>query len=125
MLIDRAVVKAKSFPKPVIICIYSIRNLPLELHWMPGAPQRSVDIAEMKAKTAMLMEMSTEELYRKIIAHPEIASILQTNGGMTDIPGGFPIKMEDGTVIGGLGISGGDALEHDCPIGKYALDFSE
>ena len=118
-LISLAREKAVGMSVPVVVCVYSVRDRIKQLVWMDGAPQRSGDIATMKAKTSMLTGKPTRALQEGVQPGKPLHSIDRSNGGMMVVAGGYPIEHE-GQLIGGIGISGGTP-DQDCEIAEFAL----
>ncbi|MDO7135868.1 MULTISPECIES: GlcG/HbpS family heme-binding protein [Algibacter] len=83
----------------------------------------SIDIAIKKAKTARYFNMATGDLGK--ISQPGgiVYNIELSNGGLITFPGGVPIKDENGTIIGAIGVSGGTIEEdHDiATVGANAV----
>ena len=118
-LIALAREKAAALGVPVVVCVYSVRDRVKQLTWMDGAPQRSGDIATMKAKTSMLTGKPTRGLQEGVQPGKPLHTIDRSNGGMMVVAGGYPIQHE-GQIIGGIGISGGTP-DQDSEIAEFAL----
>ena len=73
---------------------------------MDGAWLGSIDIATTKARTARYFDLPTEELGALSQPGGPLFGIEVSNGGLITFPGGLPLKAEDGTVIGAIGVSG-------------------
>src|SRR5687768_8941517 len=73
---------------------------------MDGAWLGSIDIATTKARTARFFDLPTEELGALSQPGGPLYGIEVSNGGLITFPGGLPLKAEDGTVIGAIGVSG-------------------
>ena len=73
---------------------------------MDGAWLGSIDIATTKARTARYFDLPTEELGALSQPGGPLYGIEVSNGGLITFPGGLPLKAEDGTVIGAIGVSG-------------------
>jgi uncharacterized protein GlcG (DUF336 family) len=73
---------------------------------MDGAWLGSIDIATSKARTARYFDLPTEELGALSQPGGPLYGIEVSNGGLITFPGGLPLKAEDGTVIGAIGVSG-------------------
>ena len=73
---------------------------------MDGAWLGSIDIATTKARTARYFDLPTEELGALSQPGGPLYGIEVSNGGLITVPGGLPLKAEDGTVIGAIGVSG-------------------
>jgi len=85
----------------------------------------SYDIALNKAYTSVALKMSTKELSK--LAKPEgsLYGIQFTNDGKIVIFGGGEyLTSKDGTIIGGLGVSGGSE-EQDTELAKYGKEVFE
>jgi len=89
------------------------------LQRFPGAILPSIEIAQNKAYTSAVLGMSTAEFGK--IAQPggSAFGINVTVPKLIIFGGGLPI-IKDGTVIGGIGISGASA-EEDEQIANFAL----
>jgi len=122
-LIALAREKASAMSVPVVVCVYSVRDRVRQLAWMDGAPQRSGDIATLKAKTSMLTGKPTRALQEGVQPGKPLHSIDRSNGGMIVVAGGYPI-LHAGQLIGGIGISGGTP-DQDCQIAEFALGIED
>jgi len=79
---------------------------------MDGAWLGSIDIATTKARTARYFDLPSEELGALSQPGGPLYGIEVSNGGLITFPGGLPLKAEDGTVIGAIGVSG-STVEND------------
>ncbi|WP_299195795.1 heme-binding protein [uncultured Amphritea sp.] len=86
---------------------------------MDGSPLGSVDIAQKKARSAVLFGAPTEAL-GQLVREQQLDSFEQTNEGLILFAGGEPV-FHQGQLIGGVGISGGSAAE-DKMIALAAID---
>jgi uncharacterized protein GlcG (DUF336 family) len=73
---------------------------------MDGAFLGSIDISIKKAKTARFFNMPTGELGELAQPGKPLYNIEFSNGGLITFPGGLPLKNENGTIIGAIGVSG-------------------
>jgi uncharacterized protein GlcG (DUF336 family) len=73
---------------------------------MDGAWTGSIDIAQKKAKTARMFDMPTEEIGKLSQPGGPLYMIEISNRGLITFPGGVPIKLSDGSIIGAIGASG-------------------
>src|SRR5215204_3363418 len=73
---------------------------------MDGAWLGSIDIATTKARTARYFDLPSEELGALSQPGGPLYGIEVSNGGLITFPGGLPLKADDGTVIGAIGVSG-------------------
>src|SRR4051794_11002563 len=86
---------------------------------MDGAWLGSIDIATTKARTARYFNLPTQELGNLSQPGGPLYGIEVSNGGLITFPGGLPLLAEDGTVIGGVGISG-STVEDDWQVAAAA-----
>jgi uncharacterized protein GlcG (DUF336 family) len=73
---------------------------------MDGAWLGSIDISIKKAKTARFFDMPSGEIGKLSQPGGPLYQIEVSNSGLISFPGGVPIKMSDGTIIGAIGVSG-------------------
>lgn len=73
---------------------------------MDGAPLLSVDLAQDKAYTAVAFGMPTHEWFEFIKDDAPLLHGIPKTKRLVVFGGGFPI-VQDGAVIGGIGVSGG------------------
>lgn len=79
---------------------------------MDGAWLGSIDIAIKKAKTSRYFDFNTGTIGELSQPGGPLYGIEHSNGGLITFPGGIPLKAEDGTVIGAIGVSG-STVEND------------
>jgi uncharacterized protein GlcG (DUF336 family) len=79
---------------------------------MDGAWLGSIDIATTKARTARYFDLPTEELGALSQPGGPLYGIEVSNGGLITFPCGLPLRADDGTVIGAIGVSG-STIEND------------
>jgi uncharacterized protein GlcG (DUF336 family) len=84
---------------------------------MDGAWLGSIDIAQKKARTARYFDMNTGEIGKLSQPGGPLYQIEVSNGGLITFPGGVPIKLSDGTVIGAIGVSG-STVENDHTVAE-------
>jgi uncharacterized protein GlcG (DUF336 family) len=75
-------------------------------HRMDGAWLGSIDISIKKAKTARYFDMPSGEIGKLSQPGGPLYNIEVSNGGLISFPGGVPVKLSDGTIIGAVGVSG-------------------
>jgi uncharacterized protein GlcG (DUF336 family) len=73
---------------------------------MDGAWLGSIDIAIKKARTARFFDVPTGVIGELSQPGGPLYGIEVSNGGLITFPGGLPLKADDGTVIGAIGVSG-------------------
>jgi uncharacterized protein GlcG (DUF336 family) len=89
---------------------------------MDGALPASAELAVSKAYTAAALRMSTREVGQLALPGSPLYGIQHTHAGKIILfGGGFPLKLQ-GTVAGGIGISGG-TVEEDERIAAAVLDI--
>jgi uncharacterized protein GlcG (DUF336 family) len=84
---------------------------------MDGAWLGSIDISQKKARTARFFDLPSEELGKLSQPGGPLYQIEVSNGGLITFPGGLPLKAADGTVIGGIGVSG-STVEDDRAVAE-------
>ncbi|MEY8332049.1 heme-binding protein [Lachnospiraceae bacterium 47-T17] len=93
---------------------------PVAVHCMDDSYIASFDVAFQKAYTCAALKMPTTALKELCQPGGELYGIQHTNQGRIVIfGGGIPILTEDGTCIGGLGVSGGTEAE-DTALAEFA-----
>ncbi len=73
---------------------------------MDGAWTGSIDISIKKARTARFFDMNTGEIGKLSQPGGPLYGIEHSNDGLITFPGGVPLRAANGTVIGGIGVSG-------------------
>jgi uncharacterized protein GlcG (DUF336 family) len=75
----------------------------------------SIDIAERKARTACFFGMPTGQI--GVLSQPggSLYGIEHSNQGLITFPGGLPIVDDNGTLVGGIGVSG-STVENDYQV---------
>ena len=97
---------------------------PVVLQREDGAFIASVDIAQNKAFTSVSLKMTTEQLAPLAAPGGSLYGIQHTNGGKIVIFGGGIPLIQNGTIIGGFGVSGGTA-EQDTALAHEAQRIFE
>ena len=117
-LLGAAIKCANRMKISISISIYDAGAKLLAFQKMDGALLGSIDVSLKKARSAVLFQTSTDTLGQLVREH-QLESIEQTNDGLILFAGGEPIRFE-GTLIAGIGISGGSAAQ-DKEIALYAI----
>lgn len=120
-IIKTGIEKALEINRPMVIAIVDESGYLKAFHRMDGAALISISVAQDKAYTAVANAWghATHEIYEYISKSPA------TLVGIPQIPrymvfgGGFPIKI-DGEIVGGIGVSGGNA-EQDMMVARAGL----
>lgn len=81
-----------------------------------GAWQGSIDISQIKARTARYFDMPTGAIGELSQPGGPLYGIEHSNGGLITFPGGVPI-MDGDTVIGAIGVSG-STVENDHTVAE-------
>lgn len=86
---------------------------------MDGAVLGSIDVAQGKARTAVLFGISSEAVWDYCGPGAPAPNLEASNGGLMPFPGGLPL-IANGTLIGAVGVSGG-APSQDLDIAEAAV----
>lgn len=108
-----------------VVCVSDGAGNPKLVKCMDDAYLASYDVAVNKAYTVVALKMSTIEL--KPLAQPgaSLYGIQFTNGGRIVIfGGGDPLRAPDGSIVGGLGVSGGSE-DQDTALSAYGRRYFE
>lgn len=84
---------------------------------MDGAWLGSIDIALKKARTARYFDMETAQLSPMAQPGAPLYHVEFSNDGLITFPGGIPLQLADGSVVGAIGASGG-AVEEDQAVAE-------
>lgn len=111
VLLQNAMARAtQDHGRPICVAICDAHGFLIAFARMPGAPIRSVRIAQGKAYTAARMGVSTEALLARL--HREQIEVgYFCDPEFTALPGGSPLQAADGRLVGAIGISGLAAAE--------------
>lgn len=121
-LIERVKQEAIARTMKVVIAIVDSSARPVAIQAMDDAYIASYDIALNKAFTSVGLKMSTETLGKLSQPGESLYGIQYTNEGKIVIfGGGEPLEI-DGTIIGGIGVSGGSA-EDDTSLAIYGRNL--
>ena len=105
-MVDGAILKATEVNTKMNIAVVDAGgNLKAFLR-MDGAWLGSIDIAVKKARTARLFDMPTGDIGGLSQPGGPLYGIEHSNGGLISFPGGVPVRVADGSVIGAIGVSG-------------------
>lgn len=87
---------------------------------MDGAWLGSIDISIKKARTARYFDMETSELSPMVQPGEPLYHLEFSNDGLITFPGGIPLKLDDGTVIGAVGVSG-SSVDNDQKVAEAGV----
>jgi uncharacterized protein GlcG (DUF336 family) len=110
--LEAAAKKAQDINTKMDICVVDAGGNLKAFARMDGAWIGSIDISIKKAKTARFFDMPTGEIGKLSQPGKPLYGIEHSNGGLITFPGGVPIKNQQGTVIGAIGVSG-STVEND------------
>ena len=114
-MLTAAVATAEAIGQPQCIVIVDASGEPLGEIRMSGSKFLSRRSALAKALTSASHGVPSETIPEHV--RPAIAAA--TDGGVTGLPGGLPIRFE-GALVGGIGIGSG-APEQDLEVARSAL----
>ena len=115
--LEAAAKKAEEIRTKMDICVVDAGGNLKAFARMDGAWIGSIDISIKKAKTARFFDMNTGEIGKLSQPGGPLFGIEHSNGGLITFPGGVPIKNQQGTVIGAIGVSG-STVEHDHTVAQ-------
>jgi len=119
-LVQAAEEEAMGLAVPMVISILDGAGNMVLCHRMDNSLLASIDISLNKAYTAVALKMPTHKLAQLCSSGQALYGLQNTNNGRIVIfGGGFPI-LENGDIIGGIGISGG-SVEEDMQVAEGAL----
>ena len=124
-LADAVMAEAKRIGVRAVVCVSDAAGHPKLVKCMDDAYIASYDVAVNKAFTVVALKMSTMTL--KPLAQPgqSLYGIQFTNGGKIVIfGGGDPLTDGKGSIVGGLGVSGGSE-EQDAALSLYGKRYFE
>ena len=115
-MLQTAIAKAEEIGQPQCIVIVDRSCVTLVEFRMAGAKPLSLKSARAKAMTAA--SINAETLAVPDVVKPLIAAA--TEGTVTGLPGGLPIRMS-GELVGGIGVGSGSG-DQDITVAQAALD---
>jgi uncharacterized protein GlcG (DUF336 family) len=71
----------------------------------------SIDVAMKKAKTSVLFEMETQNVWEVCKPGAQAHGLETTNDGLVTFAGGIPLKTLGGRLLGAIGVSGGQVSQ--------------
>lgn len=80
-------------------------------HRMDGAVLGAIDVAQKKARTAVLFQINSEAVWDYAKPGAPAPGLENSNGGLAVFAGGIPLRNRQGDVIGAIGVSGGAVLQ--------------
>lgn len=123
ILVEGAVLKSIELNIPMCIAVTDESGHLIAFRRMDGGKITSIGIAVDKAFTAATARKPTHVYNQLCVSGQPTFGIHVTNGGhFSIIGGGYPVTVDGGTIVGGIGISSGTAKE-DQIVAEAALDF--
>jgi len=119
-IIDGADARAREMGLPIVVAVLDAGGHLKAFRRMDGAVLASVDIALRKAKTAVLFQCDSEDVWDYCKPGAPAHALELTNGGLAPFGGGVALKDADGALLGALGVSGG-AVDQDVEVAKAAF----
>lgn len=120
-VLEAALDKADEIGQPMNVAVVDDGGHLLAFARQDGAILASVDIATGKARTAVLMKMSTAELGKAAAPGGPLYGIEVTNGGLVIFGGGIPLVGTRGDVVGAIGVSAGSVAQ-DVAVAQAGAD---
>jgi uncharacterized protein GlcG (DUF336 family) len=118
---DAAEQRAEEIDNPMVITVANSEGNLIINRRMDGAWLASVDISRNKAYTSAALDMPTEDLAEPTKPGESLYGLQNTNdNNMVIFGGGYPL-MDDGDVVGAIGVSGG-AVEQDMDVASSGVD---
>src|SRR3954468_20926759 len=119
-VLDAGMSRAHGIEQPMNIAVVDAGAHLLAFVRMDGAILASIDISIRKAATAVLMNMSTSDLYDAAQPGAPLYGIETTNSSLVDFGGGIRLLRND-QVVGAVGVSAGSP-EQDIEVAGAAAD---
>ena len=123
-LIARVEQKAAEMGVKAVVAVSNTAARPVAVECMDDSYIASYDVALNKAFTVVALKMPTSELKQLCQPGGSLYGIELTNGGRIVIFGGGVPLVYRGTLIGGLGVSGGTE-EQDTALAEYGASVLE
>ena len=119
-LISLVMKKAEEMGVKAVVAVADRHANPISVQCMDDAYIASYDIAVNKAYTVTALKMPTTNLKKLAAPGGDLYGIQFTNGGKIVIFGGGEPLMENGILVGSVGVSGGSEAE-DAYLAEFAL----
>ncbi len=78
---------------------------------MDGAWLGSIDVAIRKAKTSVLFEAETQQIWEVSKPDAQAHGLELTNGHLVTFAGGMALRSAQGELVGAVGVSGGQVAQ--------------
>ena len=106
-IITAVLAEAKLLNIPITVSVVDLGGHLIALQRMEGCSYFGIDASQKKAVTASQPKAPTHILSDITQKFPELQKAFDKNPAVLVLAGGFPV-FQNGKIIGGLGISGGD-----------------
>lgn len=118
-ILDAACAEAARRRLEVTVAIVDAAGVLLALARLDGARLHTPDAATLKARTAAIVRTPTADLQAAVAGDPALLSF----PGRMPLAGGVPL-VHDGTVVGGIGSSGGEPADDEavCAAAVRAME---
>ena len=123
-MIERARAHAAGIDVPMNIAVTDGGGHLLAFARMDGAILGSIDIALAKAKTSILFNGPSENLWEFCKPGGTAPATELTNGGLIPYAGGVALNDDGGALIGAIGVSGG-LPDQDGEVARAAIGKDE
>lgn len=122
-MLAAAMAKADEFGRKVSIAVVDAAGTLLVFERHTGADPFTASLAEGKAATAAYTGRDTKRMQGMAESRPYLVAPLVKRLGERFLPieGGVPIRADDGTVLGAVGVSGA-ASEEDAEIARAGIE---
>lgn len=119
-MIDAAIAKSRELKKANCIAIVNEAGQLKAFHAMDGAPHLAIQIAQDKAYTASSFGIPTHTWWDFIKGDAPLLHGIVHTPRLVVFGGGYPV-MEEGQMIGAIGVSGGHYSD-DMEVARAALE---
>lgn len=123
-IIEHAEAKAREMGLSAIIAVLDDGGHLKAFHRMDGAVLGSIDIAIRKARTAVLFQCNSEDVWDYLKPGAPAPRLELSNDGLAPYAGGMALKCPNGGLAGALGVSGG-SIEQDTQIARAGFTAFE
>jgi uncharacterized protein GlcG (DUF336 family) len=119
-MIEAAIAKSRELKKAMCIAIVNEAGQLKAFHAMDAAPHLSIQLAQDKAYTASSFSIPTHVWWDFIKGDPPLLHGIVHTPRLVIFGGGYPV-MEEGQMIGAIGVSGGHYSD-DMEVARAALE---
>ena len=120
-LIESAEEEANRLGVKMVISVLDEGGNLIATHRMDDAWLASIEIAQNKAWTSVALKMPTANLAEATVPNAELYGLNTTNNGRIVVFGGGIPLIQNGKVVGAVGVSG-STVENDVRVAKAAVN---